>query len=184
MKKAFLTLLFIIFLFSVSAQDQSYWPAQKATSKPWTRWWWMGSAVNEKNIRVSLIDFHKAGMGGVEIAPIYGVKGQEENYIDYLSPKWISMLNHTLSVADSLGMGVDLTLGTGWPWGGSKVDLVHAATTLLVFKVDLKKGEQFDQSVLVPSMLMHDLVNPLEGNLFFKPNNFLNRKIILQKMWS
>mgnify|MGYP000093944513 CR=1 FL=1 len=60
MKKAFLTLLFIIFLFSVSAQDQSYWPAQKATSKPWTRWWWMGSAVNEKNIRVSLIDFHKA----------------------------------------------------------------------------------------------------------------------------
>ena len=184
MKKAFLTLLFIIFLFSVSAQDQSYWPAQKATSKPWTRWWWMGSAVNEKNIRVSLIDFHKAGMGGVEIAPIYGVKGQEENYIDYLSPKWISMLNHTLSVADSLGMGVDLTLGTGWPWGGSKVDLVHAATTLLVFKVDLKKGEQFDQSVLVPSMLMHDLVNPLEGNLFSKPNNFLNRKIILQKIIS
>jgi len=185
MKKAFLTLLFILFLFfSVGAQDQSYWPEQKATSKPWTRWWWMGSAVNEKNITVSLIDFHKAGMGGVEIAPIYGIKGQEENHIDYLSPKWISMLNHTLSVADSLGMGVDLTLGTGWPWGGSQVDLMHAATTLLVFKVDLIKGEQFDQSVLVPSMLHHELVNPLGNNSLSKPNNFLNRKILLQKIIS
>ena len=154
MKKAFLPLFFISFFFSsVDAQYQSYWPVQTETSKPWTRWWWTGSAVNEKNITASLINFYKAGIGGVEIAPVYGVKGQEENHIDYLSPKWISMLNHTLSAADSLGMGVDLTLGTGWPWGGSNVDLAHAANTLLVFKVDLKKGEQFDQSILVPNMI-------------------------------
>ena len=185
MKKAFLTLFFISFLFSsVNAQNQSYWPIQTVTTKPWTRWWWMGSAVNEKNITVSLINFHKAGIGGVEIAPIYGIKGQDENHIDYLSSKWISMLNHTLSVADSLGMGVDLTLGTGWPWGGSQVDLAHAATTLLVFKVDLKKGEKFDQSILVPSMTKHDLVNPLGYNLLSKSNNSLNRKIILHNIIS
>ena len=53
------------------------------------------------------------------------------------------MLNHTVRVADSLQMGVDLTLGTGWPWGGSNVKLADAAKRLLVRKVNLKKGTLF-----------------------------------------
>ena len=57
------------------------------------------------------------------------------------------MLDHTVYVADSLQMGVDLTLGTGWPWGGSEVSLLDAAKRLLVRKIDLKKGTPFLESI-------------------------------------
>ena len=151
MKKIYTVLLLGSFLINsgiVYAQQSPYdWPEVKKESKTWTRWWWMGSAVDKKNISQSLIAFQKAGMGGVEIEPIYGVKGQEENFIDFLSPKWIDMLDHTVRVADSLQMGVDLTLGTGWPWGGSDVSLVDAAKRLLVRKVQLKKGTLFSETV-------------------------------------
>jgi len=75
----------------------------------------MGSAVDEKNLTYLLTEFQKAGLGGVEIAPIYGVQGNDKNELDFLSPGWMEMLRHTIKTADSLGMGVDLTLGTGWP---------------------------------------------------------------------
>ncbi|WNH10705.1 glycosyl hydrolase [Thalassobellus suaedae] len=94
--------------------ENSMLPEITNQQKPWTRWWWMGSAVDSVNIKQNLIDLQKVGIGGVEIAPIYGVKGEEANFIDYLSPKWMSMLSYTTKIADSLGMQVDLTLGTGW----------------------------------------------------------------------
>ena len=34
---------------------------------PWTRWWWMGSAVDEKNLDKVLTTYSKAGFGGVEV---------------------------------------------------------------------------------------------------------------------
>ena len=139
------------FLFLINfghAQDHlSYWPEIKKESKTWTRWWWMGNAVDKKNLTRSLVEFHKAGIGGVEIEPLYGVKGQESKFIDFLSPKWMAMLEHTLSVADSLGMGVDLTLGTGWPWGGPQVGVEDAASRLLVRKVVLEKGAIFSEKI-------------------------------------
>ncbi|MBP6460590.1 MAG: hypothetical protein KA264_10910, partial [Crocinitomicaceae bacterium] len=66
----------------------SPWPKSTNINQPWARWWWMGSAVDKPNLKKSLLDFHNAGIGGVEITPIYGVKGEENNFIDYLSPKW------------------------------------------------------------------------------------------------
>lgn len=119
------------------------------TTKPWTRWWWMGSAVDSINIKQNLIDLHKVGIGGVEIAPIYGVKGEEKNFIDYLSPRWMSMLSYTTKIADSLGMGVDLTLGTGWPYGGPQVTTEFAATKLITQKYTVKKGTVFNKEVTV-----------------------------------
>jgi len=146
----FITLVGLFFVGKglIYAQQNLYeWPKVNKESKTWTRWWWMGSAVDKKNITRSLIAFEKAGIGGVEIEPIYGVKGQEKSFIDFLSPYWIEMLDHTLMVADSLQMGVDLTLGTGWPWGGSNVNPDDAAKRLLVRKTNLKKGTKFSQIV-------------------------------------
>ena len=53
------------------------------------------------------------------------------------------MLNYTIRVADSLQMGVDLTLGTGWPWGGKNVSLVDAAKRIFVRKLQLKREVPF-----------------------------------------
>ncbi len=116
-------------------------------SKPWTRWWWMGNAVDKKNIKRNLIALNKAGIGGVEITPIYGIKGEEKNFLDHLSPEWLQMLEYTISLADSLEMGVNMVLGTGWPYGGPQVEKEYAATKLVVQKYAIKKNVEFNKQI-------------------------------------
>ncbi|MFK7925823.1 MAG: glycosyl hydrolase [Bacteroidia bacterium] len=146
-------LLLFIFLISnidsLQAQDETELGIQITnTNKPWTRWWWMGSAMDKKNIRSTLIQYQQAGLGGVEITPIYGVKGEEANYLDYLSPQWMEMLNYTLTTADSLGMEVDMNLGTGWPFGGPHVNPEYAATKLIIDQQIIQKGDKIELSIL------------------------------------
>ncbi len=88
------------------------------TTKPWTRWWWPGSAVDRVSVTRQLEQFAAAGLGGVEITPIYGAKGAEDRYIEFLSPRWMEMLQFTAREAQRLGLGVDMATGTGWPFGG------------------------------------------------------------------
>ncbi len=126
---------------------QNIWPEISQTSKPWTRWWWMGSAVDKPNIKQHLIAFQQAGLGGVEITPIYGAKGAEALFLDHLSPKWLDMLDYTLQTADSLDLGVDMVLGTGWPYGGPQVEAEYAATKLVVEKYEIDKGTRFSQEL-------------------------------------
>ncbi|MCF7668508.1 MAG: hypothetical protein K9N48_01900 [Verrucomicrobia bacterium] len=119
--------------------EQSYisftrdaWSSPPNTMRPWTYWWWPGSAVDEKNITRQLQLFKQAGLGGVHIIPIYGVKGYEDMFIKYLSPKWMNMLAHTTSEADRLGLGVDMTTGTGWCFGGPNVSDNDANASVVV----------------------------------------------------
>lgn len=175
----------ILFYQESSAQKTaaSPWPKITNTNQPWARWWWMGSAVDKPNLKKNLIDLHTAGIGGVEITPIYGVKGEEANFIDYLSPKWMEMLDYTIHIADSTGMQVDMVLGTGWPYGGSQVTLPYAATKLIVEKYSVKKGAKFIQEIKpdstqtkIPAQLLNvvgygtdgsyiDLTDKLKGTL-------------------
>src|SRR5690606_40218141 len=62
-------------------------------------------------------------------------------YLPYLSPRWQDMLRYTVSVADSLGMGIDLTQGTGWPFGGPWVSREEAASRHLTMKYELLPGQ-------------------------------------------
>src|SRR5690606_23331014 len=96
----------------------SVWPELTKEAKPWSRWWWMGSAVDKENIESLLAEYADAGIGGLEIAPIYGAMGYEEQYIEFLSPEWMEMLDYTVARAGEMNMGIDMTLGTGWPFGG------------------------------------------------------------------
>jgi hypothetical protein len=89
--------------------------------KPWTRWWWPASAVDQENLTRELTAYAEAGLGGVEITPIYGAKGFEQRFIPFLSPKYMEMLAYTGAEAKRLGIVVDMATGTGWPFGGSQV---------------------------------------------------------------
>lgn len=123
------------------------WPEITQQSKPWTRWWWMGNAVDKKNLSYLLHEYADAGLGGVEIAPIYGAKGYEDRYLDFLSDEWLEMLKYTVNVADSLDMQVDLTQGTGWPFGGPFVDVNHAASKLVTKEFDFNGQGEFSQNL-------------------------------------
>src|SRR5688572_16148098 len=81
------------------------WPAITREARPWAYWWWMASAVDQTNLTKELTRYRDAGYGGVHIIPIYGAKGWETNYIDYLSPRWMEMLDYTVREAKRLDLG-------------------------------------------------------------------------------
>jgi len=109
----------------------------KQTYQPWAYWWWMGNSVTKEGISKNLALYRKAGLGGLHIIPIYGEKGDEQNFIPYLSPSWMEMLAHTVTEAEKLGLGIDMTTGTGWPFGGPNIELNTAAKRFVIKQVDL-----------------------------------------------
>jgi hypothetical protein len=148
--------VFSIFLFqwliaglSLTANPQNRspelsWPQITKQNKPWTRWWWLGNIVNRQDLTVEMGKYQKAGLGGLEITPIYGVKGQEDRFIDFLSPAWMEMLTHTLKEAGRLGMGIDMATGTGWPFGGPWVGADDACKYFVHQTYTLKSGENLN----------------------------------------
>ncbi len=104
------------------------WPEITRENRPWTRWWWPGSGVDKASLTAQMEKIAAAGIGGVEITPIYGAKGYEARYIDFLSPKWMEMLEHVGHEGQRLGLGIDMATGTGWPFGGPWIDEAHANT--------------------------------------------------------
>ncbi len=136
------TIRFFLFVLALSSQVLTAtaqtssktldWAPILPKSRPYTRWWWLGSAVNEEGLKYNLTEYAKAGIGGVEITPIYGVKGNEANNIDYLSPQWMKMLGTVEQISKELGLEVNMATGTGWPFGGPNVPEHEAAAKLKV----------------------------------------------------
>ncbi|MEQ8847003.1 glycosyl hydrolase [Botrimarina sp.] len=108
------------------------WPEPTAESRPWTRWWWHGSAVDQANLSRLIEEYHRVGLGGVEVTCIYGVQGAPHPNRDYLSPEWRAALRHTIDEAQRLGMGVDLPAGSGWRMGGPGVPMELANRRLVL----------------------------------------------------
>lgn len=117
------------------------WPTLNSTTKPWAYWWWLGSAVDRDNLRRELTRYRDAGMGGVHIIPIYGAKGAEPRYIEYLSPQWLEMLDYTVRTAGELGLGIDMTTGSGWCFGGPGVAPVESCMRPEVAQIEVAPGK-------------------------------------------
>jgi hypothetical protein len=142
-----ISLLFLVFFFGLSIAAQIKWPAITQTTKPWTRWWWEGSAVNKRDLTWNLEQYKNAGLGGVEITPIYGVHGYERQFINFLSPEWMEMFGHTLAESKRLGLGVDLANATGWPFGGPWVRDNDASKTIYYKTYTLSAGEEWKENI-------------------------------------
>jgi hypothetical protein len=107
----------------------------------------MGSAVDKQNLTDLLGQYHQAGIGGVEICPIYGARGYEDRYIDFLAPRWMQMLEVTTARAKRLDMGVDMTTGTGWPMGGPNVSRDDASSNALLRRYEVAGGARLEQAL-------------------------------------
>ncbi len=117
---------------SVSAQS---WAEKRAEAKAGIRWWWLGSAVDDANLKWNLAEYAKAGIGEVEITPIYGVQGNEKNELSYLSEPWMAALRTVQAVGKEQGILIDMATGTGWPFGGPLTPVEEAACKA-VFVID------------------------------------------------
>lgn len=135
--------------FALAGAQSTGWPEVKTEARPAARWWWMGSAVDKENLTHNLDAYARAGMGTMEITPIYGVQGNDANEIPFLSDRWMEILRHTESEAARLGMQIDMNTGTGWPFGGPEVTVADAAAKLLIEEYRLKGGERLKEKIEV-----------------------------------
>ena len=129
------TLLILLTLTAMCGHAQLSWPTPQPEAKAGLRWWWPGSAVDQKNIRWNMEQYAKAGAGSVEITPIYGVQGNEANAIPFLSPEWMAQLSTVEETGRRCGILTDMSTGTGWPFGGPTTPIEEAACKV-VFVID------------------------------------------------
>ncbi len=129
------------------ADPSTDWYPIERDHKPFVRWWWLGSAVDEAGLTCNLEAFAAKGLGGVEITPIYGVQGNEANDVEYLSPRWMELLRHTLAEGDRLGLQIDMNNGTGWPFGGPTVSWDESTAQFFIERRTLRAGERLTDTL-------------------------------------
>ena len=155
MKKLLILILF--FSQAISAQQLS-WPEITQNARPWTRWWWPGSIVTQPDLTAAMQKYKDAGIGGLELTVIYGVKGEEDKFIDYLSPKWMDMFTWTLKEGERLGIDIDLANASGWPFGGPWVNPADACRNINFKTYSLKGGQRFNEKI---EFIQQALVRPI-----------------------
>lgn len=139
MRKLSLFLLLLLSLCPMKSFPQS-WPAVEPQMRPYSRWWWLGSAVTYDGLTSELDYLEKSGIGGLEVTPIYGVQGNEANDVDFLSTEWMKRFDFTQKAAKLKHLQVDMNGGTGWPFGGPQITPEHAATKAIFQNYTLNAG--------------------------------------------
>ncbi|WP_404423220.1 glycosyl hydrolase [Nibricoccus sp. IMCC34717] len=97
-------------------------PASDA--RPFVRWWWNGTRVDEKEIVRELDVMQSAGIGGVEINSIRMPEDASPEALahgklrPWLSEDWAKAVAFTADEAKKRGLTADLIIGSGWPFGG------------------------------------------------------------------
>ena len=107
-----------------------------ADSRIMMRWWWFGPAVTKPQLERELQLMKDGGIGGVEVQTVYPVVLDDPAHglttLPYLSDEFIDALRFAAVKARELGLRVDLTIGSGWPYGGPQVGIEQAAGKLRV----------------------------------------------------
>jgi hypothetical protein len=108
------------------------------------RWWWFGPSVTKPQLEREMRLMKEGGIGGFEVQPVYplalddaasGIKN-----LPYLSDEFIDALRFTSDKARELGLRMDLTVGSGWPFGGPMVPVADASARLRVERVKVAAG--------------------------------------------
>ena len=112
------------------------------------RWWWFGPAVTKPELEREMRLMKEGGVGGVEVQPVYPLELDDPatgfRNLPYLSDEFLDALRFTGAKARELSLRYDLTLGSGWPFGGPHIPLSLAAPRLRVVHGDaptLAEGE-------------------------------------------
>jgi len=145
-----IVLALLLFSFTLNGQESGQalqWPPVSAETKPWTRWWWPGSIFTEKDMTAALEKYKKAGLGGMELTVLYGVRGQEEKFVNFLSPAWLDNFSYILKECGRLDLGLDLANASSWPFGGPWVTNEDAAKYVTYKTYELTAGESLEEKI-------------------------------------
>jgi hypothetical protein len=106
--------------------------APPSDSRVMMRWWWFGPFVEEAELARELEAMAAAGIGGVEVASTYPMSASETERTagGFRSERFLSRLRFAAETASRLGLRFDVTLGSGWSFGGPHITDETAARRL------------------------------------------------------
>jgi hypothetical protein len=121
------------------------------SAKPMVRWWWFGAAVTKPEILRELQQMKADGIGGAELAFVYpevldgpnpagvgtGNGSVTFKNLPFLSPEHLAAITYAKDEGRKLGLRIDATLCSGWPYGGPSTPLSEAAGRLRTFEVSV-----------------------------------------------
>jgi alpha-L-rhamnosidase len=134
------------------------------------RWWWFGPAVTRPQLEREMNLMKAGGIGGIEVQPVYPLAVDDEasgiKNLTFLSPAFLDAVRFTAAKAKDLGLRFDLTLGSGWPYGGPMFPIHEAAGRLRFQKVPVEAGQR---TVPAPPLREGDVLfaafaGPMQGN--------------------
>lgn len=127
--------------------DIQYFESPGLAYAPLTRWWWPGNDVEQEELKRELCMFAEMGFGGVEIQPfslVFPMSAEaRERIMQFASNGFYENLAYVLNLAETLGLKVELTNGSGWPAGGPHISEDECNRTLVSSEtiVDALKNE-------------------------------------------
>ncbi len=117
------------------------------------RWWWFGSSVEQPELERELRVMKAAGVGGVEIQPVYPLELDEPEKgirnLPYLSTEFRKDIGFVSDLTAKLGMRMNVTLGSGWPFGGPHTPIIEAAGRLRIERISISAT---DTSTAIPAL--------------------------------
>jgi alpha-L-rhamnosidase len=110
-----------------------------ASARPMVRWWWFGAAVEKPEILRELQQMKADGIGGAELAFVYPEVLDDPSKglanLPFLSPAMLDAVNYAQAQGRQLGLRIDVTLCSGWPYGGPAITPQEAAGRLRTVEV-------------------------------------------------
>ncbi|HEX3728702.1 MAG TPA: glycosyl hydrolase, partial [Opitutaceae bacterium] len=136
-------------------------------ARPMVRWWWFGPAVVKPEIRRELQQMKADGLQGAELAFVYPIVLDDPTRglknLPFLSPEMLDDVTYAQAEGRKLGLRIDVTLCSGWPYGGPHITLEEAATHLRTAEVSVPAGAT---TVAVPTLAAGKSVTDLGQTRF------------------
>jgi hypothetical protein len=123
------------------------WNEPPRDVRPVARWWWPGGSVDAQVLQSQLQEIEEAGFGAVELQPLLLGLGAEDLAADSRlrtvgKPTFRSSVASAAAAAARIGLGFDVTLGSGWP-GGLPTSKGNAERQLVMGTIDVAGPRRF-----------------------------------------
>jgi hypothetical protein len=136
-----------------------------------TYWIWFGPAVTQRGVERDLRNLKSSHVSGTVLLPVYPLSDDNPargiRNLPFLSGEYLKVLRYAARRLHELGMTFDVTIGTGWPYGGPWITPDLGARMLRVREAgeELKPGDE-----LVASFGTRRIVSAPTGMMVKRPS--------------
>jgi len=128
-----------------------------AEAKIMMRWWWFGPAVTHSGLEREMRTMKAGGIGGFEVQPVYPLALDDPakgiRNLPYLQTEFLDAVRFTAQRAGEPGLRVDMTMGSGWPYGGPYITPDLASARFRVENGRVTFGDHGYRVIVLPGVV-------------------------------